>query len=643
MFVLLFIPLLHAEEMSDRLVLKNPSFEVSDSKSGPQGWGGSRKYYKITTEDARTGNACLKWEGQDQVYNLSGQGTKLKGGDCVEFSVWVKTKDVKDGRAAICLEWKKKDGSWYGGAYANGIKGTKSQWTKVFARATIPEDAISPSITCYVTKGGTGTAWFDDVEIQAFVPPLFSAMTTDQYRQQSIGGPVKVSVGFTKSVLKKAGLLNARPNLVLSDESGKTIKTYSPLFVKEDYYQYAFDSTDLPCGKYRLSCALTNPILKKQETVSIPFTRLDRFPDRVSYIDSHQRLIHNGKPFFPLGLYMGAASRDDVEKIGQSAFNCIMPYAPIKRESLDDLHAHKIKVIYSVKDNFPGLVSKSMHEGNERTEKMVRQMKDHPAILAWYINDELPLTMIKDLTDRRDQMEKLDPGRPTWVVLYQVDEVRYYLPTFDVIGTDPYPIPSKPAANAAVWAKKTYNAGFGYRAVWEVPQIFDWGGYRKTEAEKKASRPPTFAEMRAMSWMCIAGGANGLIFYSYPDLKKMDKTIDQGGQALVRQPFEVRWNEVKKVGSEIAEQIPILLSVKKPLKILPEKADDSDVIHRLYGAADGTWLLTVNTTTEAKTAVFHLPENAKIIKTKLGAPAEQKGTRLIVDLKPLEPRLILVK
>ena len=643
LFVLLALPLLRAEERANRLILKNPSFEVSDSDGGPKSWGGSRKYYKITGEEARTGNACLKWTGHDQVYNLSGQNTNLHGGDFVEFSVWIKTKEIKDGRATICLEWKKKDGSWYGGAYATGINGTKNQWTRVFARATIPEDAVSPGITCYVTKGGTGTAWFDDVEIQSFIPPFFSAITTDQYRQQSIGGPVNVCVGFTKSALKKYGLVKERPNLVLSDLSGKTIKKFLPQSVQEDHYQYTFDSTDLPCGKYRLSCTLTSPISKKPEIVSIPFTRLERFPDRVSYIDSHQRLIHNGKPFFPLGLYMGSAPHGDVEKISQSPFNCIMPYAPISREALDDLHAHKIKVIYSVKDNFPGLGVSSIKEGVDRTEKTVRKMKDHPAVLAWYINDELPLTMIQELSDRRDLMEKLDPGRPTWVVLYQVDEIRSYLPTFDVIGTDPYPIPTKPASTAAVWAQKTHKAGFGYRAVWEVPQIFDWGGYRKTENEKKASRPPAFEEMRAMAWMCIAGGANGLIFYSYFDLQKMDRTIDKGGQALVRQPFEVRWNEVKKIGHEIAEQFPILLSDKEPMKILPEKTDDSAIIHRLYGTEEGTWLLAVNTAAEAKTGVFLLPENVKVMKTKLGPPAVQKGSRLTVSLNPLEPRLILVK
>lgn len=638
---LISLPFLFADENSDKTVLKNPSFEVSDAQGGPQSWGGSRKYFQITTGEARTGNACLKWEGNDQVYSLSSQKTKLKGGDCVEFSVWVKTENIKNGRAAICLEWSKKEGGWYGGSYASGIGGTQKKWTRIFARAVVPEDAASPSITCYVTKGGTGKAWFDDVEINAYIPPLFSAMTTDQYRQQSIGGPVQVCAGFNR-ISKTTDYKTLKPKLELIDSQGKTTAQFKPNTVENDYLHFSFDSTKLPLGKYKLICSMINPNSQKIETVSCSFTRIDKFPDRVSYIDKHLRLIHNGKPFFPLGLYMGGAPAKDVELIGKSAFNCIMPYAPISRNALDNLDAHGLKVIYSVKDNFPGLQSNTMKEGNERTEKTVRNMKDHPAILAWYINDELPLTMIDDLTARRDQMEELDPGRPTWVVLYQINEIRSYLPTFDVIGTDPYPIPAKPASTAADWARKTHQAAFGYRAVWEVPQIFDWGSYRHTESEKKNSRPPTFEEMRGMSWMCIANGANGLIFYSFYDLYKMDKTIANGGKALVRQPFEVRWNEVKTVAQEIADQFPILLADKDPLKINAAKNNDPETIFRLYGSEQGTWILSVNTAPNPKTAVFDLPDDVKLTETKLGPKAVQNGSQISVSLKPFEPCLILV-
>ncbi|MBR5759362.1 MAG: hypothetical protein IKX88_12280, partial [Thermoguttaceae bacterium] len=285
----------------------------------------------------------------------------------------------------------------------------------------------------------------------------------------------------------------------------------------------------------------------------------------------------------------------------------------------------------------------TMEEGNEKTEKTVNALKDCPGVIAWYINDELPATMIDDLAARRDQMEALDPGRPTWVVLYQVDELRLYLSTYDVIGSDPYPISSKAPSTAADWTQKTMSAGFGKRAVWQVPQIFNWASYKKSESEKKESRAPTFEEMRGMAWMCVANGANGLIFYSFFDLFKMDKTIDEGGQALVREPFDERWAEVKKMAQEIRDQFPILLSAGETLDISATDDSSEDSIWRLYGAEEGTWLLVVNKSQEPRQAAFAVPDGAKVVETRLGSTATQDGTTVRVDLGALEPRLILIK
>ena len=182
-----------------------------------------------------------------------------------------------------------------------------------------------------------------------------------------------------------------------------------------------------------------------------------------------------------------------------------------------------------------------------------------------------------------------------------------------------------------------------FLAVWQVPQIFNWASYKKTEREKRDYRAPTYEEMRGMAWMCVANGANGLIFYSFFDLFKMDKTTAEGGFAAVREPFDERWGEVKKTAQEINDQFPILLSAGETLDVAPTDASSGDAIWRLYGTDEGTWLLVVNKSQEACQAAFSVPNGSKIVETRLGSPATQDGTSVRVELGALEPRLILIK
>jgi hypothetical protein len=316
-----------------------------------------------------------------------------------------------------------------------------------------------------------------------------------------------------------------------------------------------------------------------------------------------------------------------------------MPYGGGTREQLDWCQARGLKVIYSVKDYYAGTQYCPKHiktEADERPalEATVKEVGDHPAIIAWYINDELPASMMSRLAAHRDWMQELDPNRPTWVVLYQYAEVRSYLPSFDVIGTDPYPIPDQSPRRALDYTRATVSGAFDCRAVWMVPQIMDWAAYRKTAEEKRKSRPPTLAEMRSMAWQCIAGGANGLVFYSWFDLWKMDKDRD------VPQPFAARWTDVTQVATEIRDLFPVLLSVD-PLPA-PVKSEAPDVVAwRLYAKEGRTYLVTANAERERVAARFTFPAELTAAELVLGeTPATCTGPQVDLELAPLEVKVV---
>jgi hypothetical protein len=354
------------------------------------------------------------------------------------------------------------------------------------------------------------------------------------------------------------------------------------------------------------------------------------------YIDDNNATIVDGKPFFPLGLYAGQGPASDeaiseLDDIADSPFNVIMNYGinsgSIKqiRSYLDAVNERGLKIIYSIKDfyrgtkYFPRKVGPYKGE-EEMTRGVIREFRDHPAILAWYLNDELPRSYIPRLTERYRLVKQLDPNHPTWIVLYQVDELKFYLNTADVIGTDPYPIPRRPISMASEWTQKTRKNSGPRRAVWMVPQAHNLGIYSDNDTEYTS---PTFEEMRCMAYQCLVNGVNGLVFYSFFDLKR-----DPLG-------FDKRWAEVKKLGAEIRSLMPVLLSTEEPPGV--QLAKGSRYIHFSAKRHDGKlYILAVNVSREEQDAEFIISaeaEEAKVLFEERSVPVEKY--RLVDKFQPI--------
>lgn len=635
-------------------LLKNPGFEDVDEKGNLTGWGGKAPVYTRDTTTFRSGKASLHFQNMNKEnYVLCGQKIKLDKNKSYEFGVWVKSSGMKGAGPTVCIEfWKTDDDGkqqYIGGSYPGGAQDTNGEWklVKDIVKA-IPEAAESINITVYCRQASTGDAWFDDVYLREYNPPMLSVMTTDKYRHITDGEDFAVFASVTcpnKNILPVniPGI-----NLKVTDAAGKVFASYKPVSGDKSSVKFDVKAKALKPGQYTLLLSAVNPKTNKEESASLKFTKVDKYPQRYSYIDKYNRLIVDGKPFFPFGLYFANTPKKEVDIYKDSAFNCVMPYHRISRDDLDYLNANNIKVIYSVKDYYPGRLGlKTQEDADAKTSSVINDLKDHPAIIAWYVNDEMPLNMLPSLTAKRDLVEKLDPGRPAWVVLYQYNDIRDYLPSYDVIGTDPYPIPGKSPEVALDWARKTTNGTFNCKANWMVPQIFNWasywGQYGKKEAEILACRAPTFEEMKAMSWMCVAGGANGLIYYSWFDLLRMGKLVKDGGRALRVDPFEERWAEVKKMAADFGRLMDVLLSVDPVIEMKPVKADNSIGV-RSYGKGKETWLLLVNSSEKkAADVAFEAPFDIACVGQDLGEskPAVD-GKKLSVNLKPLESLFVRI-
>ena len=626
-----------AEPVGPNLV-RNQGFE-----EGAAGWR-LPAAYDVAPGAGRQGGAALHVVRKDPaVYELASQAVDCRPGRRYRFAAWVKTRGVagQDSGATLCMEWSGAAG-WIGGAYPDGIRGDAG-WTRIVGTTPpIPADATRLSLTLYLRKGMTGEAWFDDVEACEFWGrPMEAYLSAPAYRGLIFAdeqrGPVRVRVELAPVVLGRAwrdagGYEGIDPPVVLCRlRSGdRTVAEKRIAAPAARTLDVEFDGASLPVGDYCVDVTLlaagAEAAAERLAGTVLPAGRRPRV-----YVDRLRRTIVDGKPFFPLGFYLGDIQEADIQVLAQAGFNCVMPYAfsgmglDRAAQQLALAERHGLRVIYSVKDLYPGTkhFPKQSLDGRADADAMVaaavERFRSHPNVLGWYVNDELPATMRETLEARQRLMRRLDPDHPTWAVLFQVGELSEYRHTCDILGSDPYPVPDKPVTMAGDWARLTRDATGGAAAVWQVPQAFAWTNYGRKSKDPGRDRAPTLGEVRTMTYLALVGGASGLIYYSFYDLRK-----DPLG-------FEARWKDLARVGREVQALMPALLAADAP----PPQVTVSGP--RWAARRDGrrVWVLVTNPEARAVAMRLAVPTGVSEVRTLEGRAAAVRDAAVAEDLPPL--------
>lgn len=574
-----------------------PSVPVNlDFESGTNGWQIPDKLWRVADGEGHSGSKALVWENSNPKHYLFPRQTiALEPGGIYRYGAYVKVESrgvngSKMPSPKISLEFASSSGKWIDADYATPVGEPDADgWVRYEGIAgPIPACVCSGSILGFLPRGSVGRVRFDDF--------YFSHQETRR---------VDVVVSSASHDTADSGRVTFVASLFF-DPAKWVADSFSPVFLFQSadgegqeavpdafdalHAAVSLDVSKLAVGSHPVTFVLRSKADGREvDRASCLFTRA-AVRRRVSF-DRLGRTLVDGKPFFPLGMY----ARDVTPAMlafytNGTPYNCIMPYKAPSGKMLDSCRDAGLMVIYSVKDFVYGC-----HPGKERFRsgeesldcigRLIDKAKGHPAVLAWYTNDESLPRQVGIQRRLGATIRSLDADHPVWHVTDKPYKIRPFLGAYDVIGMDPYPIGlsggqgdiGRVAQDVLAVRRET----FGTVPVWHVPQAFNWAwdGKRKSDLH----RFPTEEELVSMTWQPIAAGANGLIYYAF-------HRICMGAKPKERAEFLRR---VSVAASEVKERMQLILSDPGPeVESVPHGA-----VCRTWASAPGrVTLLAANST-----------------------------------------------
>lgn len=568
------------------------------------------------------------------------------------FGAWIKTKDLKPGYrgATLTINWYHDNGIAYDSerTFPYGFTGTRD-WTYMEHEVTAPPKFHHATMSFYIGKEGLGEAVFSE-PIFEMVKPLWA--TTLIYPAMRFGiEPGKHVFEFNSYPQNIDAKKAQKAKVEIVDGNGKAhVSTVVP--IEDDRYKV---EADLPVGNYVAKLTLLPAGLKAELKMNVVKPRNKA---RVT-VDGRGRFIVDGKPFLPVGIYSNMEAGefkpwgnkwreyDTKVIIKESPFNVLLPYDGFwwKLEKpeltgfeatahmLDLFKKHNKMVILSVRDFNPKRIN-SIHGINGSlniTKKAVERFRDHPALLAWYLNDESDVEPYE--REQAEAVGMLDPYHPSLQIQFRANLQFSALNGGDLMGLDIYPIKhagsnQKDLCDIFQSLQDTFGSSHGTVVV-GAPQAFSWYAYSTSNFKYQ----PTVPQMRATALMMAIYGARSFVFYAHQATMKMTKPFEKS--------FEELWKDVCAVGQTMRDLEDYLLGDTLPFSPMMEvKAGNPHV--QVLTANSGRQAVMISTVGDTKqtTVDFWLDSDRKFVskygRTKSLGKGKYRFTCEYMDCDVLE-------
>jgi len=350
-------------------------------------------------------------------------------------------------------------------------------------------------------------------------------------------------------------------------------------------------------------------------------------------------LLVNGQPFLPIGLYHAAHYHKGLKEASEKGFNAVQVYGSTPKALKEDLDNAYANGLY-------GLVAlNGLCEDLDRLEKLVLGNRDHPGLLVWSLEDEpnfrVPEPKETPYADRAyrlspeklkeayDLIKKRDPKHPVWVNLahgFSKDH-QDYKSVADIMSADIYPVPGNTLSPVASYAEVTVKGCAG-KPAWLALQM---SPVRPQLKEK--DRYPTIAEVRCMTFMSIAHGTTGVLYYAFNEHGKAAAAGWPYSNWRTSTTAPAYWAQWADLTAELKTLTPLILSPqvkdKVNVKILkgPSGKDGwgwAPLHLSLRRGENSYFLIAVNGANTSIEAKVTLPAGIKNIATNAAVRFENR-------------------
>lgn len=576
------------------------------------------------------------WEGRRAILFESDEPCKGKcpsveldvnPGYQYEFTAIIRHNLAEGGIPEMALSWFDANGRRISAAVAKPLNDNEvlpDGWVRYGAKTPIiPAHAARAILHVYVCHGGKGTAVFDRFTLKRLDAKWVGPLLTSAYQNVAVGGKVRFAVPLYHFESLRIPKNEVRAEFSFVGADGKPL-VLPPSAIDGRHAEVSVDVSRLAKGRHSAVFELKTD-KRSYGSSKCVFSRVEVLPERRVWIDSRKRLIVDGKPFFMLGMYWRKVTDDELDVFCPSPFNTILPCQRPVRAQFDLCQKRGLKMCYPFEHRYdvPG--------EDTNVVRIVKDLKDHPSLLLWYLNDERPASLVNQVRKRHDLVLSLDDQHPTWSVTDKPTLCRDFLGTFEIFGTDAYPIGnstprySRPLEMVLSYSRIAREGCMDLYPMWHVPQAFDWRWFRKNWKDYLDVRYPTREELRQMTWQYLSAGANGIMYYSFNTLRDYAKGAD----------FDAKWAELKEIAAEVKSFEKVFLADEDHPTVTGTTAH---VGARAWRCDGEIWLLAVNATRSSQKASLRLDcSTSGAIQPVFGTPPSRtSGNVFEYSFAPME-------
>ena len=304
-----------------------------------------------------------------------------------------------------------------------------------------------------------------------------------------------------------------------------------------------FETAGLPNGLSEVVCRLQEGG-RELASVKVALTKAPPKPNTVKIDYATRGLSVDGLPYLPFGFYCVFPAGDLPTVEATQGFTHLAAYQGADTDAaqvkayFDRCDAVGMKVHYDIRALAQ---SEPSPRKWEKLRAQVEAVRDHPALLCWYLCDEPDGQGIPParLDEAYRFVRNLDPYHPITMVFCVPPKAHEYVNGMDIMMADPYPIPHAPVTEVSRVTDNLNRAVDCGMPLWIVPQAFGGGEGWKRE--------PSAQEERVMTYLALIHGATGIQYFVR--------------RAPIGNPIAPSlWSECRRLALEGQELAPELLS-----------------------------------------------------------------------------------